>query len=220
VNYCGIRSNLRIGNDVWFKEVILMADKIIPIVSSTKQSKIVRYKLEEDCVNLRKNGLSYQDIADELNNSGKVPPTDPVDKFVVMRFLEKVPEITRQLVQEDKNRLLNVVNTNFDIIHEISMLFGKTKALLEMMEEDADAKGKTLNPYQFKAVASEMREMLNQMMMVQKEVNDFNNIKKFMEIVIDILKEEAPDKLPIIAEKLRTTKGTQWFADMVSKGGN
>lgn len=194
-----------------------MAEKPIPIVSPTKQSKIVKYKLEEDCVNLRKSGLSYQEIAEELNASGKVPADDPIDKFVVMRFLEKIPTITKQLVAEDKRRLLNVVNTNFDIIEEVNTLFGKTKALLEMMEEDAANKGKIINPYQFKAVTSEMRELLNQMMTIQKEINDYKNVRKFMEIVLQTLQEEVPDKIPIIAEKLRMTQGTQWFANIINE---
>ena len=195
-----------------------MEEKRVSIVSPTKQSKIVKYKLEEDCVNLRKSGLSYQEIADELNASGKVPNDDSIDKFVVARFLEKMPDITKQLVREDKRRLLEVVNTNFDVFYEINTLFGKTKMLLELMEEDAVSRGKTIDPYRFKAVASEMREMLKQMTDIQKEVNDYNNVRKFMEIVLQVLQEEAPEKIPVIAEKLRVVKGTQWFADMMAKG--
>jgi hypothetical protein len=198
--------------------VFEVEEKRVSIVSPTKQSKIVKYKLEDDCVNLRKSGLSYQEIADELNASGKVPNDDSIDKFVVARFLEKMPDITKQLVREDKRRLLEVVNTNFDVFYEINTLFGKTKMLLELMEEDAVSRGKTIDPYRFKAVASEMREMLKQMTDIQKEVNDYNNVRKFMEIVLQVLQEEAPEKIPVIAEKLRVVKGTQWFADMMAKG--
>lgn len=192
--------------------------KEISIVSPTKQSKIVKYRLEEDCVNLRMSGMSYQQIADELNASGKVPDNDPIDKYVVMRFLEKLPEINKQLVREDKRRLLQVVNNNLDIIHEISSLFNKTKSLLELMEDEAYEKGKHVNPYQYKAVASEMRELLKQMTEIQKEINDYNNIRKFMEIVLTTLREEVPDKLPIIVEKLKLARSTQWFADIMKRG--
>jgi|GEM_PF-2536631 len=195
-----------------------MDEKKVTIVSPTKQSKIVKYKLEEDCVNLRKAGFSYQEIAEELNNSGKVPADDKIDKFVVARFLEKIPAINKQLVQEDKRRLLEVVNTNFDIFYEINNLFAKTKSLLELMEEDAISKGRLVDPYRFKAISSEMREMLKQMTEIQKEINDYNNVRKFMEIVLQVLQEEVPDKIPVIAEKLRVVKGTQWFAEMINKG--
>lgn len=194
--------------------MVIMEDKI-KIVSPTNKSKIVKYKLEEDCVNLRKSGLSYQEIAEELNASGKVPEDDPIDEYVVMRFLKKIPQVTKQLVKEDKKRLLQVVNTNFDILHEINSLFSKTKNLLENMEADAYDKGKLINPYQFKAIVSEMREMLRQMMEIQKEMNDYENVRMFMEIVLETLQKEAPDKLPIITEKLKMAKGTQWFANLL-----
>lgn len=194
-----------------------MADDNKPFISTTKQSKIVRYKLEEDCVNLRKAGFSYQEIADELNASGKVPENDRIDKFVIARFLEKMPQIAKELVQADKKRLLEVVNTNFDVFHEINTLFGKTKMMLEFMEDDAAEKGKLIDPYRFKAVVSEMREMLKQMTEIQKEVNDYNNVRKFMEIVLETLTEECPDKIPVIAEKLKVVKGTQWFAEIMTR---
>lgn len=187
-------------------------------VSSTKKSKIVKYKLEEDCVMLRQGGMSFQQIADELNQSGKVPESDPLDKYVVMRFFEKLPEVQKQIIKEDKRRLVAVVNNNLDIIHEINELFGKTKMLLQHMEDDAYERGRTLDPYRFKAVASEMREMLKQMTEIQREINDYNNIRKFMEIVMQTLKEEAPDAIPTIAARLKMTKGTTWFSDMVGRG--
>lgn len=194
-----------------------MSEEAKDIVSTTKQSKIVKYKLEEDCVNLRYSGLSYQQIAEELNASGKVPPDDPIDKWVVMRFLEKLPEVSRQIVKEDRRRLVQVVNNNMDIIFEVNNMFSKTKQLLEAMEEDAYNRGRFVNPYQYKAVVSEMREMLKLMTEIQKEVNDYNNVRKFMEIVLSVIKEECPDKIPIIIEKLRLAKGTNWFAEIMSK---
>jgi hypothetical protein len=187
------------------------------IVSSTKQSKIVRYKLEELCVNLKRSGLSYNQIADELNSSGKVPSDDKIDKFVVARFLDKLPELTKQVVQEDKKRLMQVVNSNMDIIHEIGTLFHKTKMLMTIMEENSMKMNGNIDPYRYKALCSEMRELLKQMTDIQKDVNDYNNIRKFLEIVIQILMEEAPNQLPKIVEKLKTTKGTQWFADIIDR---
>lgn len=190
----------------------------VDVVSSTKQSKIVKYKLEEDTVTLRASGLSFQQIADELNLLDRVPKDDLIDKHVVMRFLEKIPAISKQLVQEDKKRMIQVVSTSMDIVQEVVGLFHKTKTLLEDMEEKASNKKEHVNPYQYKAIASEMREMLRQMTEIQKEINDADNIRMFMEVVLTTLKEECPDKLPIIANKLKMAKGTQWFADMINKG--
>lgn len=183
----------------------------------TRQSKIVKYKLENDCVNLRKAGLSYREIAEELNASGKVPDDDHINQNAVARFLSAMPQISKQLVREDKKRLLQVVNTNFDIIFEINTLFGKTKNLLEQMELRAQEQNRIINPYQYKAVVSEMREMLKQMLEIQKEVNEFDNIRKFMEIVLQVIQDEAPELMPTIARRLRMTKDTQWFADLAAQ---
>jgi len=78
-------------------------------------------------------------------------------------------------------------------------------------------KGRNIDPYRFKAVASEMRELLKQMVEIQKEINDYNNVRKFMEIVMSVLQKEVPDKIPIIIEELKIAKGTQWFANMMRK---
>jgi hypothetical protein len=193
-----------------------MSEETIDI-STTKKSKIVKYKLEEDVVMLRQAGMSFQQIADELNESGKVPEDDQLDKYVVMRFLEKLPEVTKAIVREDKRRLLNVVNNNLDIVHEVTELFGKTKSLLNHMEEDAYERNKMVDPYRWKAVVSEMREMLKQMTEIQREINDYNNIRKFMEIIMETLKDECPEKIPVIAAKLRMHKGTTWFSDMMGR---
>lgn len=179
-----------------------------------RQSKIVKYKLEDDCVSLRKAGLSYNQIAEELNGSGKIPGGDSIDKHVLKRFFAKLPEIQQEIVRGDKQRLVEVVNTNMDIVYEVSHMYERTKILLESMEEDAISKGRYVNPYQYKAVISEMREMIKQMTDIQREINDFDNVRMFMSIILDTIKEEAPDTLPLIVDKLNSVKGTQWFSGM------
>lgn len=182
------------------------------------RNKIVRYKLEEDTVLLKRSGLTHQQIADELNMSGKIPNNDLVTRDDVDRFMKRVPAVQKALVKESKARLVEVVNTNFDIIHELSSLFSRTKNLLDAMEEKAAQSGKLVGAMSFKAISSEMREMLRHMTDIQKEINDYENIRKFMEIVLQVLQEECPAQIPKIAERLRIMKGTQWFANIIGKG--
>ncbi len=182
------------------------------------RNKIVRYKLEEDTVLLKRSGLTHQQIADELNMSGKIPNNDLVTRDDVDRFMKRVPAVQKALVKESKARLVEVVNTNFDIIHELSSLFSRTKNLLDAMEEKAEQSGKLVGAMSFKAISSEMREMLRHMTDIQKEINDYENIRKFMEIVLQVLQEECPAQIPKIAERLRIMKGTQWFANIIGKG--
>lgn len=186
------------------------------ILSTINISKIVKYGLEEDCINLRKQHLSYDRIAEELNSLGKIPEDDSVDRWVVSRYLQTVPDAIKAAVKNNKRTLVSVVNTNMDIIFEVNNLFHKTKAILEGMERDYEEKNKPINVYQWKAVVSEMREMLRQMGDIQKEINDYDNVRRFMEIVIETLMAECPEKVPVIAEKLKMAKGTQWFADILN----
>jgi hypothetical protein len=182
----------------------------------TKISKIVRYQVEEMCYNLKLAGLSYSQIADELNASGKVPEHDPVNKYVVARFCEKVPEIAKESIKNNKKRLMKVVNNNLDVIFETNNLFQKTKNLLEEIEQDAEMKEKLIDPYRYKALSSEMRELLKLMIDIHKEINDYKNIKKFIEIIIQTVTEEAPDALPFIVAKLKACRESHWFGDIVS----
>jgi hypothetical protein len=181
------------------------------------RNKIVRYKLEEDCILLKKSGLTHQQIADELNNSGKIPNNDLITRDDVDRFMKRVPTVEKALVKQSNARLMEAVNTNFDIIHELSSLFARTKNLLDAMEKRAEEQGKLIGAMSFKAISSEMREMLRHMTDIQKEINDYENIRKFMEIVLQVLQEECPAQIPKIAERLRITKGTQWFANIVGR---
>jgi len=184
-------------------------------MSKTKVSKIVKYEVEEDVINMRKAGLTYEQIAEDLNSGGKIPPEDPINKDTVARFLEKIPEVKRKLYRDSQKRVIKTINQSFDIIYEINNLYEKTKNLLEQMERDAEEKGKYINPYQFKAVSSEMREFLSKMIEIQREINDYKNVNKFMEIILQTLYEEVPDKIPIIIERLRTIKETKWFSDIL-----
>ncbi len=189
------------------------------INKGTNRSKITKYKIEEDVINMRKLGYTYQEIADEVNNSGKVPEDDPLNFVTIARFINKYPEVNKKLVQEEKKRLLEVVNTNFDVYNEINMLYGKTSKMLDLLEERAIERNGSIDPYRFKAITSEMRENLRFMLDIQKEINDYNNIRKFMEIVIKVLQEEVPEKIPIIAERLRVGQDTKWFANIVTGSG-
>lgn len=185
------------------------------------RNRVMRYKLEEECILLRKNGLIMRLIADELNNTGKVPNNDPITKDDVRKFLNKVPDVERSIVKGQEKRMVDVVNTNFDIIYEVSGLFNRTKKLLDDMEAKASESNKLVGAMSYKAVSSEMRELLRHMTEIQKEINDYENIKKFMTIVLQVLQEECPAQIPKIAERLRITKGTQWFASIInSQGGN
>lgn len=186
-------------------------------LSQGNTSKIVRYELEQDTVNLRQAGLSYQRVADELNALGKVPENDQINADNVKTFLNNIPQVSREMVKRNEKRLVAVVNNNMDIISEMTTLYDKTKKLMEAMEERASENNKHVDPYRFKALSSEMREMLKMMIDIQKELNDYENTRKFMEIVMETVAEISPESIPIIIEKLKAVQETKWFGQIFDK---
>lgn len=199
-----------------------MKSKVAKALEKTNKltrSKIVKYKLEEDVVNLKLAGLTIDQIVEELNSGGKVPYDDPITANMVIYFLETLPDVEKLVVRENKDRLVDVVNNNLDILHEVNSLFQRTKNLLDDMERRAKAKStnKFTNPYQYKAVASELRETLKLMLEISKDMNDYDNIKRFMQIILEVLREEAPQAIPTIIERLRLAKGTNWFSEMLRR---
>jgi hypothetical protein len=180
-------------------------------------SKIVRYELEQDTVNLRQAGLSYQRIADELNATGKVPENDQINADNVKTFLSNVPQVSREMIKRNEKRMMEVVNNNMDIIAEMTTLYDKTKELMEAMEAKANEDGRYVDPYRFKALSSEMREMLKMMIDIQKELNDYENTKLFMEIVMETVAEISPESIPIIIEKLKSIQKTKWLGQIFDR---
>lgn len=186
-------------------------------IDDMSRSKIVKFKLEEDVINLRLAGMSPEHIAEELSASGKLPEGESISVKTVSRFLDKLPQVSKELVENNKSRLLQVVDNNLDIVHEINGLYKRTKHLLDGLELAAEEKGKMVSPYHYKAVASEMRELLKQMNDINKDISDYNNIRKFMEIIMDVLRQEAPQSIPTIIERLKLAKGTGWFSEMLKR---
>lgn len=174
-------------------------------------STIVKYHLEQDVINLREVGLSYQKIADELNASGKVPEDDPINWEMVQRFVNHLPKLKKEVVRRDHKRMVAVVDNSIDIISEMTGLYGKAKTILDALEERATSENKSIDPYRFKAMSSEMREMLKQMTDMQKDLHDYNNTKIFMQTVMDVLQDVSPESIPIIIDRLKMNKGSNIF---------
>lgn len=180
-------------------------------------NKIERFDLVQDMLYLHRAGYSGQEIAEMLTNSDKVPESVSISRDEVNKYLKKAKETKREIAVKNKKIFLDVIHTELDIMSEMQSNYMKTKTLLEALEKRALDDDRLINPYQYKALISEMREGLSQLKEIQKELNDANNIKRFMEIVLQTLKEECPDKIPIIAEKLKIAKETLWFSQIFKR---
>lgn len=180
-------------------------------------SKIFKLGLHDDIIYLKRLGMGYQQICDEINNSGRLTEEEFISPATVSNYLKKVPELTKEITKKDDTALMQVVSANLDIVGEVTDLYKRTKTMMENLERDAADKNKNISPYHYKAVSSEMREMLEMMIDIQKEISDYDNVRKFMEIVMRTVKEEAPETIPKIVERLKETKNTSWFSNMFGK---
>lgn len=178
------------------------------------KGKIVKYKLEKQCLELRRQDLSLAQIADELNKNMIVPKDDQINKFTVKRYLDSI-SMTEQVSVSKKVDYETKLVTTIDLLDETRSLYNKTMSLLLFMEESAEENDKCIDPYRFKAVVGEARAFLQQMKDLQKEVSNYNDINKFIEVVLTVLKEECPEKIPVIVEKLKLDRGTAWFSQMM-----
>ncbi|GEN36578.1 hypothetical protein [Aneurinibacillus danicus] len=188
------------------------------IVPRGSIGKIELWGLEKDVIELRKMGLSYQQIVDELYRRGAVPEGEKLDKYVIKRFLDKVPEL-KTIVRGSKKRIVQAVSAELDIIYEVSLFAAKCRNLLELLEEEALENSTLPNPGHFKALSSEMREWLKMMKEIQKEIADYNNVRTFMKIVLETVKKEAPQALPSILRQMQEMKSSAWF-DGMGEGGD
>lgn len=180
----------------------------------TAVSTIAKYGVEKEVFTLRQAGFTYPQIAEEINASGKLPEGVEINQNMVFKFLKnfREGETIKEIVARSSKNVVKCVGRQIDIIDEYNNLYLKAKDILEEVEADANKKGKPLSPYHYKALVSEMRELLKTMIDIQKEISDHDNVKRFMEIIISTVKAEAPEALPVIALKLKEVRETQWFS--------
>lgn len=178
-----------------------------------KIPKIIKYGLEDETIDLLKKGYTCKNIADILNTeyAEKIPDDDLINYLNVYRYVEKIPEIKKELIKKDRRRIIKLVNENIDTIHETNVLYHRTKKVLDILEEQADSDDGIPNPHHYKAVVSELREFLKMNIELQKEIKDYEAVKMFMDIVLNTVQKHAPEALPKILDAIKSTK-VSWVA--------
>jgi hypothetical protein len=172
-------------------------------------SRIEKYNLMDIVVRMKRKGESYSAIARHINESGLLPEGLTVNVKMLSTFMtNRMPEIKSEIIKSDQRRLLKAANTQLDIMAEVNNLYIRTKNKLFDYEQNINTK---ISPKEYKALCSEMRELLKQVLDLQKEVLNFENIKMFMDIVLNTVKDLAPEALQPILDKLRVHKGTAWM---------
>ena len=167
----------------------------------TQVNPVIRYKLEQEASLLRHEGQTMADIARLLNDNPAVPPNVKITPSQVSSFFRQSNQSKAAIVQSSNKRLVKVVDQQINIIDETRDMYQRSKNLLDAMEEDSIAKGYAyVDAYRYKAVMSELRETMALIIELQREINDIENVKFFMQAVLTILRRQAPEVIPLLVE--------------------
>lgn len=174
--------------------------------TTMSRSKIIKYQLEEDVIRLKSEGKTYEQIANLLNADPRVPTNDPLNLWVVERFLKSLPALRTQAVRTDRRRLLNMMNRQVDMYTEIMKQYNSIKILLDEENSKKDPDYKAV-----KAYTSEARELLKMINDMQAEINSQENVKQFMNVVLNTVNEIAPQCVEPIVKSLKVQQESMFM---------
>jgi hypothetical protein len=178
--------------------------------------KIEGLGIHDDIMDLHNAGLKPVDITFTINSLIKVPYSNAVSEKEVKAFLIIVKKSVPAAINVNTDFLARQVDNQFSMLDEVHDTYNRTKKMLNLLERKTIQNDK-LDALAWKAIVSELREFLCLIKDINDDMAAHENMKKFMSIVVEVLMEECPDKLPIIAERLRVSSSTQWFSDMFGK---
>lgn len=187
------------------------------------QSKIEKYDLTEATLNLLKMipKLTYQQICEEINEMGKVPPEDRITVDNLTHFVKAVPEVRREVMKANRQHMRRVVfdSAEFDMLGHLKEMAARTAFMIETMEELSMDEGKLPDAKDYKALSSELRETLKQIENIHKEIYDMEVVREFLMEVVRTLKDVAPEALPAFIQKMRGKRENSHIVNELLKGG-
>ena len=187
------------------------------------RSKIERYDLVEHAINLLTvtPKMTYKEIAEELNSLGDVPEEDKITPENVMNFVKNYPQVRREVMLANRKRLRELIleSAEFDMLKYLKDLAARTAFMLDTMEEMVLNEGQLPDPKDYKALSSELREIMKQIENIHKEVYDMNVVREFLVEVVKTLKEVAPDALPAFIDKMKMKRDNNTIVNEILKGG-
>lgn len=187
------------------------------------QSKIEKYGLEEHAVNLLTiiPKMTYKEIAEELNTIGNVPEEEAITPENISQFVKTHSAVRREILLRNRQHLRKLVmeSAEFDMISYLKDMAARTAFMLETMEEMALSEGTIPDPKGYKALSSELREILKQIEGIHKEVYDMEVVREFLVEVVKTLKEVSPEALSAFIEKMKGKRENNYIVNDLLKGG-
>jgi hypothetical protein len=187
------------------------------------QSKIEKYNLLEDTLNLLKviPKLTYQQICDEVNVIGSVPPEDFITVDNLTHFIRSMPEVRREVLLANKSHMRKLVfdSAEFDMLSHLKDMAARTAFMMDTMEELSLQEGKVPKASDYKALNSEMRETLKQIEGIHKEVYQMEVVREFLLEVVRTLKDVSPESLAIFIQKMKGKRENSHIVSELLQGG-
>ena len=186
-------------------------------------SKLEKYGLVEHALTLLKvqPKLTYQQICDELNEIGNVPPDDFITVDNLTHFVKNVPEVRREVMLADRARMRKLVfeSAEFDLLGHLKEMAARTAFMIEAMEESCLMEGKLMKPSDYKALNSELRETLKQIEGIHKEIYQMEVVREFLLEVVKTLKEVSPEALQAFIQKMKGKRENSLMVNELLQGG-
>ena len=186
-------------------------------------SKIERYGLIEETINLLTvtPKMSYKQISEELNSLGDVPEEDSITQSNISHFIKSHGDARREVMMKNraKMREMFLESAEFDMLKYLKDMAARTSFMIDSMESMALEDGTIPDPKDYKALSSELREIMKQIESIHKEVYDMESVRTFLIEVIKTLKEVSPEALEQFIHKMKNKRDDNSLVNEILKGG-
>lgn len=187
------------------------------------QSKIEKYDLVSHAINLLTvtPKMSYKQIAEELNSIGDVPAEEAITPQNVADFAKSYPEVRKEILLANRQHMRKLVfeSAEFDMLGLLKDMAARTAFMIEAMEQMALEEGTLPDAKDYKALSSELREILKQIEGIHKEVYDMEVVREFLIEVVKTLKEVSPEALQAFIAKMKGKRENSMIVSELLKGG-
>lgn len=187
------------------------------------QSKIEKYDLVSHAINLLTvtPKMSYKQIAEELNSIGDIPEEDAITPQNVADFAKSYPEVRKEILLANRQHMRKLVfeSAEFDMLGLLKDMAARTAFMIETMEQMALEEGTIPDAKEYKALSSELREILKQIEGIHKEVYDMEVVREFLIEVVKTLKEVSPEALQAFIAKMKGKRENSMIVSELLKGG-
>lgn len=187
------------------------------------QSKIEKYDLISHAINLLTvtPKMSYKQIAEELNSIGDVPEEDAITPQNVASFAKSYPEARKEILLANRQHMRKLLfeSAEFDMLGILKDMAARTAFMIDAMEQMALEEGTIPDAKDYKALSSELREILKQIEGIHKEVYDMEVVREFLIEVVKTLKEVSPEALQTFITKMKGKRENSMIVNELLKGG-